>query len=208
NNNYDLLFFSDKGQVYKAKVNDFEDTKASVLGDYIPAKLGFDQGESVVFMVATKDYSGNLLFFFENGKCAKIPLSSYETKTNRKKLSGAYNTNSPLVKIEHICVENLPQINEKEEGQQVVIPQLDFDREFMLSSSQGKVLVVHSGMIALKTTRSSQGVNVLTLKKGAILKNVEVYIQGTLEKEHLHKTKNIPAAGKMPTFSGEQITLV
>ena len=133
-NNCDLLFFTDKCQVYKAKADDFAQTKASVLGDYVAAKLGFDEGENAVKMVVTKDYKGMLLFAFENGKAAKVPLESYATKTNRKKLTGAYSDKSPLVGL-------------------LYIPE---DEEVLFKASSGNMLLVHTGALALKTTRSTQ----------------------------------------------------
>lgn len=142
-NNCDLLFFTDKCQVYKAKADDFAQTKASVLGDYVAAKLGFDEGENAVKMVVTKDYKGMLLFAFENGKAAKVPLESYATKTNRKKLTGAYSDKSPLVGL-------------------LYIPE---DEEVLFKASSGNMLLVHTGALALKTTRSTQGVAVLKPKK-------------------------------------------
>lgn len=142
-NNCDLLFFTDKCQVYKAKANDFAQTKASTLGDYVAAKLGFDEGENAVKMVVTKDYKGMLLFAFENGKAAKVPLESYATKTNRKKLTGAYSDKSPLVGL-------------------LYMPE---DEEVLFKASSGNMLLVHTGALALKTTRSTQGVAVLKPKK-------------------------------------------
>ena len=121
-NNCDLLFFSDKAQVYKAKAGDFSDTKASVLGDYVAAKLGMDEGENAVYMVATKDYKGMMLFAFENGKAAKVPLEAYATKTNRKKLTGAYSDKSPLAGALWI----------------------DDDRELLFTASSGRMLLVCS----------------------------------------------------------------
>jgi DNA gyrase subunit A len=94
-----MMFFTDRCQVYKARLSEFDDTKASVLGDYLPAKLGMDEGESVVFAVLPGDYSGALLFFFENGKAARVELSAYQTTSNRRKLTGAYSDKSPLVAI-------------------------------------------------------------------------------------------------------------
>ncbi|MDO5124647.1 MAG: DNA topoisomerase (ATP-hydrolyzing) subunit A, partial [Eubacteriales bacterium] len=143
-NNVDLLFFSDKAQVYKTKASDFADTKASVLGDYIPAKLGMDEGEQAIAMLVTKNYEGLVLFAFENGKVAKIPLNSYETKTNRKRLTNAYSDKSPVVGV-------------------IDIPQ---DQELLLTSSSGRMLLLHTGAISLKTSRTTQGVAVMKLKKG------------------------------------------
>ena len=156
-NNCDLLFFTDKCQVYKAKADDFAQTKASVLGDYVAAKLGFDEGENAVKMVVTKDYKGMLLFAFENGKAAKVPLESYATKTNRKKLTGAYSDKSPLVGL-------------------LYMPE---DEEVLFKASSGNMLLVHTGALALKTTRSTQGVAVLKPKKGHRLFSIERYKDGT-----------------------------
>ena len=143
-NNCDLLFFSDRAQVYKAKASDFSDTKTSVLGEYVAAKLGMDEGENAVYMVATKDYKGMMLFAFENGKAAKVPLEAYATKTNRKKLTAAYSDKSPLVGALWLAE----------------------DKEVLFTSSSGRMLLVHTGALALKTTRSTQGVAVMKLKKG------------------------------------------
>ena len=143
-NNCDLLFFTNKCQCYKAKAYEFADTKTSVLGDYIPAKLQMDEGELAVKMIATKDYKGFLLFGFENGKIAKVPLESFATKTNRKKLTKAYCDKFPLADIAF----------SKE------------DKEFVISSSSGRMLLLHTGVLNLKTSRSTQGVAVLRLKKG------------------------------------------
>lgn len=187
-NNSDLLFFTDRCQVYKARTNDFSDTKASVLGDYIPAKLQMDEGENAIFMVATKDYQGTLVFFFENGKAAKVELSSYETKTNRKKLVNAYSDKSPLVKM--FC---LPE-----------------DIEILLTSTQGRMLLVHTGAVPVKTTRSTQGVQVITLRRSAKLQKAEVFVEssGVLKNPQRYR-KTIPAIGSLPSkeeLSGEQLT--
>ncbi|MBW7573239.1 DNA gyrase/topoisomerase IV subunit A [Caproiciproducens faecalis] len=186
-NSADLLFFTDRCQVYKAKANDFSDTKASVLGDYIPAKLGMDEGENVVSMVVTHDYDGYMLFFFENGKAAKVDLSAYATKTNRRKLVNAYCDKSPAVRIAHV----------KE------------DCDFMLTSLQGRILLVHTGAIPSKSTRNTQGVAVMTLRKGSRLLNAEPYTEGLLSNPNRYR-KNIPAAGSMPAAeetAGEQLKL-
>ena len=159
-NNGELLFFTDKCQVYKAKAADFTDTKASALGEYVPAKLGMDEGENAVYMVATKDYKGILLFAFENGKLAKVPLEAYQTKTNRKKLTGAYSDKSPLAGMVFFTE----------------------DKEFLLKASSGRMLLIHSGAINLKTTRSTQGVAVMKLKKGHRLFEISEYVEGTFAK--------------------------
>lgn len=188
-NNCDLLFFTDKCQVYKAKADDFSQTKASVLGDYVAAKLGFDEGENAVKMVATKDYKGMLLFAFENGKAAKVPLESYATKTNRKKLTGAYSDKSPLVGL-------------------LYIPE---DEEVLFKASSGNMLLVHTGALALKTTRSTQGVAVLKPKKGHRLFSIERYKEGTFTNPKRYRTSSLPARGALPVnddSKDEQLSLI
>lgn len=188
-NNCDLLFFTDKCQVYKAKADDFAQTKASVLGDYVAAKLGFDEGENAVKMVVTKDYKGMLLFAFENGKVAKVPLESYATKTNRKKLTGAYSDKSPLVGL-------------------LYIPE---DEEVLFKASSGNMLLVHTGALALKTTRSTQGVAVLKPKKGHRLFSIERYKEGTFTNPKRYRTSSLPARGALPVnddSKDEQLSLI
>lgn len=188
-NNGELLFFTDKCQVYKAKTADFTDTKASALGEYVPAKLGMDEGENAVYMVATKDYKGMLLFAFENGKLAKVPLEAYQTKTNRKKLTGAYSDKSPLAGMVFFTE----------------------DKEFLLKASSGRMLLIHSGAINLKTTRSTQGVAVMKLKKGHRLFEISEYVEGTFAKPQRYRTKTLPTLGAMPAnedSTDEQLTLI
>lgn len=188
-NNGELLFFTDKCQVYKAKAADFADTKASTLGDYVPAKLGMDEGENAVYMVATKDYKGILLFAFENGKLAKVPLEAYQTKTNRKKLTGAYSDKSPLAGMVFFTE----------------------DKEFLLKASSGRMLLIHSGAINLKTTRSTQGVAIMKLKKGHRLFEISEYVEGTFAKPQRYRTKTLPTLGAMPAnedSTDEQLTLI
>ncbi len=188
-NNCDLLFFTDKCQVYKTKADDFAQTKASVLGDYVAAKLGFDEGENAVKMVATKDYKGMLLFAFENGKAAKVPLESYATKTNRKKLTGAYSDKSPLVGL-------------------LYMPE---DEEVLFKASSGNMLLVHTGALALKTTRSTQGVAVLKPKKGHRLFSIERYKEGTFTNPKRYRTSSLPARGALPVnddSKDEQLSLI
>lgn len=188
-NNGELLFFTDKCQVYKAKAADFADTKASTLGDYVPAKLGMDEGENAVYMVATKDYKGMLLFAFENGKLAKVPLEAYQTKTNRKKLTGAYSDKSPLAGMVFFTE----------------------DKGFLLKASSGRMLLIHSGAINLKTTRSTQGVAVMKLKKGHRLFEISEYVEGTFAKPQRYRTKTLPTLGAMPAnedSTDEQLTLI
>lgn len=186
-NGCDLLFFTDKATVYKTKASEFPDTKASVLGDYVPAKLTMEEGEQAVYMVATKDYSGYLLFCYENGKVSKVELSAYATKTNRKKLVGAYSDKSPLVQVLY-----LPE-----------------DGEVLLSSSAGRYLLLPTEELAAKATRSTQGVAVMTLRKNVVLTGAGVYTEGQL-KDPARYRKKIPAIGALPTEEeqlGEQMTL-
>ena len=175
-NNVELLFFTDRCQVYKSRASDFDDTKTSVMGDYIPTKLGFDDGENAIFMAVLENYNGSMLFFFENGKAAKVPLSSYETKTNRKRLISAYSDKSPLVSC--FLAEE--------------------DGEYLLASSGGRLLLVHSGAIPSKSTRDTQGVAVMTLKKNAVVSSVRLFTDSILENAHRFRTRNLPAAGAIP----------
>lgn len=187
-NGCDLLFFTNKCQVYKAKANDFGDTKASVLGEYIPAKLSMDEGETAVKMVVTKDYKGFLIFGYENGKLGKVPLESYATKTNRKKLANAYSDKASLADMEFFA----------EEG------------EALLESSSGRLLIVNTADIAMKTSRTTQGVAVMKQKKGHRLMSVKKYQAGTFKNEKRFKIKTIPSMGAIPTAEeqGEQLSLV
>jgi DNA gyrase subunit A len=173
-NKSELVFFSDKAQAYKTKASAFDDTKASVMGDYIPAKLGFDDEENLKVLVPTSDYSGYMIFFFENGKATKVPMKAYETKTNRKKLANAYSSKSPLVSAIHI----------------------DEDCDIIIRSSSGHALVFNTAMILPKSTRDSQGVQVITLKKNAVLTSASTISSDDGEQFAKYRTKNIPAAGK------------
>ncbi|MBR5524107.1 MAG: topoisomerase IV [Clostridia bacterium] len=187
-NNRELLFFSDRCTVYKTRAADFKDTKTSVMGDYIPAKLGFEEGEGTRYMAVLSEYSGFMLFFYENGKVAKVEMSAYATKANRRKLVGAYSDKSPLVAVYYV-----PQ-----------------DSEFVLTSTSGRRLLVHSGAIAPKSTRSTIGVQVMTLKGRHTLQSVVPYVAGSLTKESRYRTRSLPAAGAMPQAEdfGEQLTLL
>lgn len=186
-NTAELLFFTDRAQVYKSRACDFDDTKASVLGDYIPSKLSMDEDEHAVYMAVTHDYKGYMLFFFENGKAAKVDMESYKTLTKRKKLLGAYCDKSPLIAAFYVTE----------------------DAEYMLTSTAGRMLLVHTGAIASKSTKNTQGVAVLTLKKNAKLASVKLYVQGSAATEHRFRTKTLPAAGMLPKAEdmGEQLTL-
>lgn len=186
-NNTDLLFFTDRCQVYKAKAADFDDTKASVLGDFVPTHLHMDPGESAIYMAVTTDYKGYMLFFFENGKLAKVDLSAYETKTNRKKLIKAY------------C-EKFPP---------AAIRQITEDCELVVQSTAGRILLLNTGAITPKTTKDTQGVAVMTLKKGHRLSSVRDYKEGEFVKPARYRTRSLPAAGALLSAedAGEQLTL-
>ena len=183
----ELLFFTDKCQVYKSKANDFEDTKASVLGDYVPSKLGFEEGEKPVAMITTTDYTGFMMFFFTNGRVAKVGLSAYATKTNRKKLISAYTDKFPLCKIMHIPC----------------------DCELVLKSSSGRMLLLHTGALQVKATKDNGGVAVMTQKKGQRLFDVVPFTDGMFQKPHRYRTRTLPAAGALPSAEeqGEQLKL-
>lgn len=183
----DLLFFSDKAQVYKMKAGEFADTKASVLGDYIPARAQMEEDEKVAAMIVTTDYSGFLLFVFANGKAAKVELSAYETKTNRRKLVNAYSDKSPLAAV-------------------LALPE---DTEVLLTASSGRMLLIHTGVILPKRTKNTQGVAVMNLKKGQSLMGAVPYAQGMLPNPNRYR-KKIPALGALPdaqTLEGEQLSL-
>ncbi len=172
-NDIELLFFTNKQQVYKCRAAAFEDTKTSVMGEFAPAKLGMDEGEEVIKMLYTKDYKGFVLFCFENGKATKVPLSAYETKTNRKKLINAYSDKSKLVEI-ICCTEN---------------------EDIAFISSVNRALVVNTSQISEKTTKNSAGVQVQTLKKNQYVKAVKTAAEAQFANVNKYKTKNIPAAG-------------
>ena len=186
-NNTELLFFTDKCRVYKAKAADFDDSKASVLGDYVASKLEMEPDENAVYMAVTTDYKGFMLFFFENGKLAKIDLSAYETKTNRKKLIKAYCEKFPVVNM--FCVTE--------------------DKEYVMKSTYGRILLLNTGAIAVKTTKDSMGVSVMTLKKGHRVSSVKEYTDGEFVKPARYRTRTLPAAGATLSADdvGEQLTL-
>lgn len=187
-NNTDLLFFTNKCQVYKAKAADFDLGKASQLGDYVPSKLGMDDDETAIYMATTIDYKGYMLFFFENGKVAKVDLASYSTKTNRKKLIKAYSDKSPIADIRQIAE----------------------DCELVIESTAGRLLLFNTGLVSPKTTKDTQGVAVLKLKKGHKLKLARDYKQGEFAKPYRYKTKNLPATGALLSAedAGEQLSLI
>ena len=169
----ELLIFTDHCQVYKTRLSDFDDGKASTLGDYLPGKLGFDEGESFFAAVFPGDYTGNLLFVFENGKCAKVELSGYATKTNRRKLTGAYSDKSPIKAI-------------------VELPQ---EQELVLYASDGRALIFSTAQLAAKTTRATQGVAVMTLKKNAVLTRAQLLSDSAIANQARYRTRSLPAAG-------------
>lgn len=186
-NSAELLFFTDKCRVYKAKASDFEDSKASVLGDFIPSKLEFEKDEKPVYMAVTSDYKGYMLFCFENGKVAKVSMSGYATKTNRKKLIKAYSDKAPLAGIMYI----------------------EEDTEVVITSTAGRYLLVNTGAISPKSAKDTAGVNVLTLKKYNKLQSVRLYKEGEFSKPHRYRTKTLPAAGATLSAddTAEQLTL-
>ncbi len=185
-NSTELLFFTNKCQVYKSRANEFDDTKASVLGDFVASKLSMEEGETAISMVVLKEYKGYMLFFFENGKVAKVDISAYETKTNRKKLIKAYSDKSPLVAA-------------------VYVPQ---DKELVMKSTAGRYLLFNSGAISAKTTKDSQGVSVMSLKKGHRVDTVTDFTDGMFAKPGRYRTKNLPANGAILSAEdqGEQLT--
>ncbi len=187
-NHSDLLFFTDKSQVYKAKGYNFSDTKASGMGDYIPATLNLDKNEKILYMAVTSDYNGFILFFFKGGKVSKVDMKSYYTKTNRKKLIKAYSDIDDLVTAFYMFE----------------------DKDFILTSSSGKILIFNSSAINIKQTKNNQGVAVMKQKKGHRVVKAQEYIAGTFINEKIYRAKNIPAAGKLPSNADdgcEQLTL-
>ena len=172
-NAQELIFFTNMHCAYKTRVNEFDDTKASALGEYVPAKLSMEQDEAVVAMAATSDYSGYMVFFFENGRAAKVPVSAYRTQTNRKRLVGAYCDKFPLVRAVFI----------KE------------DCEFLLTASNNKALIVNTALIPVKTTKSTQGVIVFTQKGKNTLTDVKSAEESGIKNTDYYRTKAIPAVG-------------
>ncbi len=174
-NRAEFLVFTDKFQCYKSRLSDFDDSKASLLGDYLPQKLGFETGETMVALVFCGDYKGFVLFFFENGKAAKVPLSAYETKTNRRKLTGAYSDKSPLVKA----------------------VALDADAQMAVYASDSRAAIFSTAQLLPKTTRNTQGVAVMTLKKKAVLTDARLLEGSGIVNESRYRTKTIPSAGSL-----------
>ena len=174
-NNTELMFFTDKQQVYKTRASEFGETKASLLGDYLPARLGMDAGENVIFLCLPGDYSGSLLFAFENGRVARVALSAYATTSNRRKLTGAYCEKFPLVQI-------LP---------------LAEDRELALLTNEPRALLVHTALLAPKTTRGTQGVQVMNIKPKYRLERLAEVADTGITNQARYRTRTIPAAGAL-----------
>ena len=174
-NRAELLVFTDQFQCYKTRLSDFDDGKASLLGDYLPSKLGFDQGENLLQVIFPGDSKGFVLFFFENGKVAKVPLSAYETKTNRKKLTGAFSDKSRVVKI----------------------LSLESDAQIALYSTDGRAMIFSTADLLPKTTRNTIGVAVMSLKKKALLQNALLLEESGIENVSRYRMKSIPAAGAL-----------
>ena len=174
-NRAEFLVFTDKFQCYKSRLSDFDDGKASQLGDYLPQKLGFEPGENLSALVFCGDYKGFVLFFFENGKAAKVPLSAYETKTNRKKLTGAYSDKSPLVRV--LAMES--------------------DGQVALYSTDGRAAIISTAQLLPKTTRSTLGVAVMSLKKKALLRDAVPLESSGIVNQSRYRAKTIPSAGML-----------
>ncbi len=174
-NRAELLFFTDRQQVYKARAADFPDTKASVLGDYLPARLGMDDGESVVALVLPEDYSAHLLLFFANGKCARVPLDAYATKTNRKRLTGAYSDKSPLASVLMLREET----------------------DCVAYSTEGRALLFSTALLAPKSSRATQGVGVMALKPKYRLERAAFLAQTSIRSQPRYRVRSIPAVGAL-----------
>ena len=172
-NRAEFLVFTDKFQCYKSRLSDFDDGKASQLGDYLPQKLGFEPGENLSAVVFCGDYKGFVLFFFENGKAAKVPLSAYETKTNRKKLTGAYSDKSSLVRV--LALES--------------------DEQVALYTTDGRAAIISTAQLLPKTTRSTLGVAVVSLKKKALLRDAVLLDSSGIVNQSRYRAKTIPSAG-------------
>ena len=185
----ELLFFTDRQQVYKTRASEFGETKASALGDYLPAKLGMEDGENVIYLALAGDYSSFMLFFFENGKAAKVPLTAYATTSNRRRLTGAYSDKAPLTAI----------LAMKE------------DEELALYTNEPRCLLMHTASLSPKTTRATQGVAVMTIKPKYHLERVVPVAETGITNPARYRTRTIPAAGALvkPEDSDEkQITLL
>ena len=188
-NNTELMFFTDRQQVYKVRAADFADGKASLLGDYLPTKLGMDEDEKVIDLVLPGDYSGHVLFFFENGKCARVSLSAYATTSNRRKLTGAYSDKSPLAALLTLME----------------------DKELALISTEPRALLLHTALLAPKTTRATQGVAVMNMKPRYHLDRVCTPEESGITNLARYRVRSIPAAGALlreEDQGREQMTLL
>ena len=187
-NSTELLFFTDKHEVYKAFANEFEDTKASVMGDYIPATLEMDEGENAIFMAATNDFKGYMIFVFENGNVAKVEMNTYETKTRRKKLVSAYSDRYNLVEMF----------------------QIEEDCEILLRANNNRTLIFNTSELSPIATRSALGVRVMKQRKNTFVENAVLFTEGLIENAERFRSKNIPAPGSYPRpeDEGEQLTLI
>ena len=174
-NRAEMLVFTDKFQCYKSRLNDFEDSKASLLGDYLPQKLGMEPGENVIEVIFPGDYKGNILFFFENGKAAKVPMSAYETKTNRKKLANAYSDKSPLKTAMAI-------------GK---------DEKVAVYSTDGRAMIFSTALLTLKTTRDAQGVSVMAVKKKATVSHAVKEAESGIVDVSRYRCRKLPSAGAL-----------
>ncbi len=184
----ELLIFTDKQQAYKLRVADVKETKASALGDYLPGLLGFDEGESMAAAVLCGDYSGTILLFFQNGKCARLPLAAYATKTNRRRLTGAYSDKSPLIAL-------LP---------------LEGEQELAVTSAEGRCVVFSSALLAPKTSRTTQGVQVMTVKKHPVVR-AQLLAETPIQNQARYRVRSLPAAGAKLTDADrgeEQLSLL
>ena len=173
--NAELMLFTDRCQVYKVRLGEFEDSKASVLGDYLPAKLKMDEGESVIYALLPGDYAGSLLFLYENGKAARIELTAYQTASNRRKLTGAYSDKAPLA----------------------AILRLTEDGEVAVCSDEPRCLILHTALLAPKTTRPTQGVAVMTLKKNRRLTEAKFLAETAIQNPARYRVRSLPAAGAL-----------
>ena len=185
----EVMFFTDRAQVYKTRLSEFDDAKASVLGDYLPSKLGMDEGESVVYMVLPGDYSGCMFFFFENGKAARVELAAYRTTSNRKRLTGAYSDKSPLRSVLH----------------------LREDCELAAYSTEPRAVVFSSALLGVKSTRTTQGVGVLSLKKKFTLDRVCLSSASGISNFARYRVRSLPAAGALvreEDSEEQQMTLI
>ena len=188
-NNHEILFMTDRQQMYKCRVSDFEDGKASALGVYLPTKLQMDEGESVIAMIDPGDYSKHLLIVFENGKAARIELAAYETKTNRRKLINAYSDKSGAVSVLLI----------------------DEEKDIAVFASDDRALIFNTAQILPKSTRSTQGVNVMSLKKGKRVVRALPLAQSTIQNASRYRARSVPAAGallKGEDRGEEQLSLI